>query len=217
MGMAGIDAPRASTSASRLVAKATAALAFGAAVWFLLTNLTDLSPPVVSVATVAGGLMILVDREVRAALASVVRELRTERALESVLGDVPAGWRVFDRVDLGRETVDHVIVGRGGAFAIGVITVRDRAAAEPWGVVVDGTRNEELTVDASRRAYRLGLLLELDVQPLIVVVGKVVGDHSGRVRVVAVSGLVDFLNDQPQVLPFDAAQRAWSRLSAVTA
>lgn len=215
--MAGIDAPRASTSVSRLAAKVAAALAFGAAVWFLLTNLTDLSPLIVSVATVGGGFVILVDREVRAALGSVVRELRTERALESALGAVPAGWRAFDRVDLGRETVDHVIVGRGGAFAIGVVTVKHRAVAEPWGVVVDGTRNEDLTVDASRRAYRLGLLLELDVQPLLVVVGPVVGDHSGRVHVVPADGLVDFLNDLPHVLPFDEARRAWSRLASVAA
>jgi hypothetical protein len=215
--MAAVDTKRGSTSVSRLAAKAATALAFGAAVWFLLTRLTDLSAPVVSLAAVGAGLVILVDRDVRAALGSVIRELRTERALESVLGDVPSGWRVFDRVDLGRETVDHVIVGRGGVFAIGVVTARDRAVAEPWGVVVDGRRTEELTVDASRRAYRLGLLLELEVEPLLVVVGRLVGEHSGRVRVVAVDGLVDFLDDQAQVLSFDEARRAWSRLATVAA
>lgn len=214
--MAAIETPSRTSSGRQAVLKVTGGLVFGAVVWVLLTTLTEVSRPMVTVATVAAVFLIAVDRDVWSWLVGAGRELRAERTLQPVFAGLPAGWRVFHDLDVGGEVVPHAVIGRGGAFAVSLAPQGKKAVAEGWGLVIDGSQSERATVDAHRLSHRLGQVLRLEVEPVILFIGPVVGERADRVRVLQAQRLVRFLETQPQVLSFEEARSAWSRAAAVS-
>ena len=111
-----------------------------------------------------------------------------EATVGHALHRLPTGWRVFHDVQLGNENIDHVVVSNRGVFTIEVKNYSGTIKAEPSGIYTHGQRNDRIVRQAWRQAHRLRALLGVDVQPVLVFVGR----DFGRTRVGSLPVMPDF-------------------------
>lgn len=152
--------------------------------------------------------------DVKAGLKAYHGESRVARALRGL----PSAWRLFHEVDIGGEQVDNVVAGPRGVFNIEVGNFSGTVAVTPRGLYTHGRRNNAPIHQALRQAAQLEELLEVEVQPVLVIVGtEPAGDSVDGVPVVSLAALLPFLlADTGLQLEWDRAKRVLATLEART-
>lgn len=134
-----------------------------------------------------------------------------ERAVAGRLAGLPAGWRVFHSLPVGRggADIDHLVVGPGGVFTIDTKHQRDASVWVAGHAVLVAGRRQPYVQKAEAQARRIdrivGAVLPAApaVQPVIAVVGAkrlAVRRQPRTARVLRAEQLVRFLGAQPERL-----------------
>jgi hypothetical protein len=116
--------------------------------------------------------MVLRSRSFERAFVAKARGAIGENAVGRALQRLPTGWRAFHDVRLDGENVDHVVVSNRGVFSIEVKNYSGKVKIGTAGIIAHGQRNDRIVLQAQRQAHRLRTLLGVDVQPLLVFVGR---------------------------------------------
>jgi hypothetical protein len=196
------------TLSKKLLRIAGVLLGFGLVVWLLFKLLV----PWLSALALPVALLLVVrllqEKEVERTLVAHVKGYVGEAQVGRVLAELPSTWQVFHDVDLGGENADHVVVGPPGVFNVEVKNHRGPVLARPDGLWIRGKRRDEIVRQAWRQAHKLGELLGLEVQPLLVFLGEEVeGGQVGRLPVLRTEDLVAYLKTLPPRLTFAEARR----------
>ena len=132
-----------------------------------------------------------------------------EIAVAAILRELGPQWFVLNSVPLDGDeggTVDHVVIGPPGVFAI---TVHNRSGREVWvggGVFLVDWQKEQCIATAERQADRVAMLLTeavgvpIDVAPCVVIVDPrslTIAHPPRRVALVTPRQLRDWLTSRP--------------------
>jgi hypothetical protein len=132
-----------------------------------------------------------------------------EIAVAAILRELGPGWFILNSVPLDGDdggTVDHVVIGPPGVFAI---AVHNRSGREVWvggGVFLVDWQKEQCIATAERQADRVAMLLTeavgvpIDVAPCVVIVDPrslTIAHPPRRVALVTPRQLRDWLTSRP--------------------
>lgn len=195
------------TLSKKLLRMAGVLLGFGLVVWVLFRLfvpwLSALALPVALLLVVR----LLQEKDVERTVVANVKGYLGEAQVGQVLAGLPSTWQVFHDVDLDGENADHVVVGPPGVFNVEVKNHSGPVLARPDGLWIGGKRRDEIVRQAWRQAHKLRELLGLEVQPILVFVGREVkGGQVGRLPVLKKEELVTYLKGLPPRLTFAEAK-----------
>ncbi|WP_022799283.1 nuclease-related domain-containing protein [Thermus islandicus] len=180
---------------------------FGLGVWLLVKLFVPwmgaLALPLAFLAVVR----LLEDKDVEREVVAKARGYLGESQVGRILARLPLGWRVFHDVDLGGENADHVVVGPPGVFNVEVKNYSGPVEVRPEGLWVRGSRRDDLVRQAWRQAHKLQELLGVEVQPVLVFVGRRLKGEVGRLPVLGEEDLLSYLKAQPYRLAFEEARK----------
>jgi protein-tyrosine phosphatase len=163
--------------------------------------------------------MVLRSRSFERAFVAKARGAIGENAVGRALQRLPTGWRAFHDVRLDGENVDHVVVSNRGVFSIEVKNYSGKVKIGTAGIIAHGQRNDRIVLQAQRQAHRLRTLLGVDVQPLLVFVGRDVAVTAmGTLTVMGDSGLVPWLLRRTErALDLETGRRVFTTLESLVA
>mgnify|MGYP000259796344 CR=1 FL=1 len=179
----------------------------GLAIWLLI----KLTAPWIGALALPLALLAVVrmlqDKEVERLVVASARGYRGEAQVGRLLSRLPSTWKVYHDVDLGGENADHVVVGPAGVFNVEVKNYTGPVEARPNGLWVRGQRRDDLVRQAWRQAHKLQELLGVEVQPILVFLGKKVNGQVGRLWVMGEEDLLGHLKALPPRLTFAEAKQ----------
>ncbi len=182
-------------------------LGFGFVVWLLIKLLAPwvgaLALPLAFLAVVR----LLQDKDVEREVLAKARGYLGESRVGKALADLPLGWRVFHDLDLEGENADHVVVGPPGVFNVEVKNYSGPIEVRSNGLWIRGSRRDDLVRQAWRQAHKLRELLGVEVQPVLVFVGRRLKGEVGRLPVLGEEDLLPYLRAQPHRLAFEEARK----------
>ncbi|MGC8875714.1 nuclease-related domain-containing protein [Thermus sp.] len=187
------------------LAAVVAGVGFG--VWLLVKLFVPWMGALALPLALLAAVRFLQDKDVEREVVAKARGYLGESRVGRVLARLPLGWRVFHDVDLGGENADHVVVGPPGVFNVEVKNYSGPIEVRPEGLWVRGSRRDDLVRQAWRQAHKLKELLGVEVQPVLVFVGKRVKGEVGRLPVLGEEDLLPYLRAQPHRLAFEEARK----------
>ena len=150
---------------------------------------------------------MLQDKEVERLVVASARGYRGEAQVGRLLSGLPSTWKVYHDVDLGGENADHVVVGPADVFNVEVKNYTGSVEVRPNGLWVRGQRRDDLVRQAWRQAHKLQELLGVEVQPILVFLGRKVKGQVGRLWVMGEEDLLAHLKALPPCLTFAEARQ----------
>jgi hypothetical protein len=194
-------------------------VATGLGVYLLLGAVS----PVLRIAAPIAGLWafatVLRSRPFEKELVAKARGAIGETTVGRALHRLPTGWRVFHDVQLDGENIDHVAVSSRGVFTIESKNYSGRIKVGPAGLYTHGERDDKTVRQAWRQAHRLRNLLGVDVQPVLVFVGRDFGTtRVGTLPVMTADALVPYLLRRSEpTLDLEIGRRVFTVLESLVA
>ena len=149
---------------------------------------------------------------------SYSKGMEGERKVGRMLRQLPEGWRVWHDLSIGKENIDHLVVGAKGVFIIEAKNYSGTVLATPKGLYSHGSKEaSKITTQVWRQVYTLREQLGGQyIFPVLVFLGEIKGDKAKGIPCLRLEQLIPYLRDRQNILSYSQARELFTHLDTIT-